>query len=98
MTWKISDIQATDGLITSAKYHVFLEKDGYKADTEGHWKFNEPSLKLEFDQVTEEMVIDWIKQESNGAIEQRLQDQIASLAATKKVVAPWLPQTFTIGE
>ena len=98
MTWKISDIQATDGLITSARYHVSLEKDGHKADTEGYWKFNEPSLKLEFDQVTEEMVIDWIKQESNGAIEQRLQDQIAALAATKKVVAPWLPQTFTIGE
>jgi hypothetical protein len=96
--WKITDIQATDGLITSAKYHVVLEKDGYSADTEGYWNFIEPSLKTPFDQVTEEMVAGWIQTESAGAIEQRLQDQITALAATKRVVAPWLPQTFSIGD
>ena len=98
MIWKISDIQATDGLITSAKYYCQLEKDGFSADTEGYWNFVEPSLKTPFDQVTEEMVAEWIQNESAGAIEQRLQDQITALAATKRVVAPWLPQTFTIGE
>ena len=96
--WKITDIQATDGLITSAKYYVFVEKDGYSADTEGYWHFIEPSLKTPFDQVTEEMVSSWIQNESNGNIEKRLQDQINALAATKRVVAPWLPQTFSIGD
>lgn len=98
MTWKISDIQATDGLITSAKYYVQLEQDGYSADTEGYWNFVEPSLVTPFDQVTEEMVATWIQNESQGAIEQRLQDQITALKAVKRVTAPWLPQTFTIGE
>ena len=96
--WKITDIQATDGLITSAKYHVVKEQDGYSADTEGYWNFVEPSLKTPFDQVTEEMVAEWIQNESAGAIEQRLQDQITALAAAKRVVAPWLPQTFSIGD
>jgi len=98
VTWKISDIQATDGLITSAKYYVDLEQDCYFADTEGYWNFVEPSLSTPFEQVTEEMVATWIQNESKGAIEQRLQDQITALKATKRVVAPWLPQTFTFGE
>ena len=96
--WKITDVQATDGMITSAKYYVQIESDGYSADTEGYWHFIEPSLKTPFDQVTEEMVIEWIQAESAGAIEQRLQDQITALAASKRVVAPWLPQTFSIGD
>ncbi len=96
--WKVSDIQATDGLITSAKYYCQLEADGYTADTEGYWNFVEPSLVTPFDQVTEEMVATWIQNESQGAIEQRLQDQITALKAVKRVTAPWLPQTFTIGE
>mgnify|MGYP003704771561 CR=1 FL=1 len=39
-----------------------------------------------------------VQEESNGTIEKQLLDQITALAATKKVVAPWLPQTFTIGD
>ena len=96
--WKITEVQATDGLITSAKYYVVKEQDGYSADTEGYWNFVEPSLKTPFDEVTEEMVAEWIQAESAGAIEQRLQDQITALAAAKRVVAPWLPQTFSIGD
>ena len=93
--WKITDIQATDGLITSAKYYVSLEKDGYFADTEGYWHFVEPTLKTPFDQVTEEMVIDWVKGESESQIEDRLNAQIESLKAERKTVAPWMPQVFT---
>ena len=93
--WKITDIQATDGLITSAKYYVSLEKDGYSADTEGYWHFVEPTLKTPFDQVTEEMVIDWVKGESESQIEDRLNAQIESLKAEHKTVAPWMPQVFT---
>jgi hypothetical protein len=95
MTWKITDIQATDGLITSAKYYVSLEKDGYSADTEGYWHFVEPTLKTPFDQVTEEMVIDWVKGESKSQIEDRLNAQIENLKAERKTVAPWMPQVFT---
>ena len=93
--WKITDIQAIDGLITSAKYYVSLEKDGYSADTEGYWHFVEPTLKTPFDQVTEEMVIDWVKGESESQIEDRLNAQIESLKAERKTVAPWMPQVFT---
>lgn len=95
MNWKITDIQATDGLITSAKYYVQIVVDGYSADTEGYWHFNEPKISKAFDEVVEADVIGWIRAESQGSIEQRLNDQIAALAADRKVVAPWLPQTFT---
>ena len=96
--WKVSEIQATDGLITSAKYYVSTEDNGYFADTEGYWHFTEPTLSIPFEQVTEEIVIGWIQAESAGAIEQRLQEQITAMKVAKKVVAPWLPQTFSVGD
>ena len=96
--WKITEIHAENDLIVWAKYHATVTSGDYSADTEGYWHFIEPTIKTPFDQVTEEMVIEWIQAESAGAIEQRLLDQITALAAAKRVVAPWLPQTFSIGD
>lgn len=93
--WKVTDIQATDGLITSAKYYVSLEKDGYFADTEGYWHFVEPKATKPFDEVVEADVIGWIQAESAGQIDARLAEQVEQLKAQKKVAAPWMPQIFT---
>jgi len=91
MDWKILDIEAKDGVITSAKYYV----SNGKVDTEGNWYFTEGGSHP-FDQVTEEMVIGWIKAETmkdgKNIIESRLEEQLEQPA---RAVPPWLPQTFT---
>lgn len=99
--WKITDLQATDGLVTEAKYYVTLEEEGRLIETEGHWKFSDPVAKTPFDQVTEEMVIDWIKQDAHqygeNIIESGLTKQLEALKAPK-VLPPWVPQIFSLGE
>jgi hypothetical protein len=91
MNWKILDIEAKDGVITSAKYYV----SNGTVDTEGNWYFPEGG-QVPFEQITEEMVINWIKEASmkdgKNIIESRLDEQLEQSA---KTIAPWLPQTFT---
>ena len=98
MQWRISEVKANDGLIVSAKYHVVCEQDGFKADTEGYWHFVDPSGKIAFEEVTEAVVSSWIKNESKGMIEARLQEQIDALKAEKSVKLPWMMNVFTLGE
>lgn len=97
--WKITEIQATDGLITQAKYHVTLSEEGKSVETEGHWKFGDPVLAVPFDQVTEQTVAGWIQQEAiqygKNIIESRLTEQLEALK-TPKVLPPWVPQVFTL--
>lgn len=87
--WKILDIQADGDLITGARY--FCAKSG--VETEGWWKFAEPVLTIPFSEVTEEMVIGWVKNDIGAQVEARLDEQAATVEKT--VVAPWLPQVFT---
>jgi hypothetical protein len=91
MDWKILDIEQKDGQITSAKYYV----TNGTVDTEGNWYFTEKG-DIPFEQVTEQMVIDWIKtasiRDGKNIIESRLEEQ---LNQPSKTIAPWLPQTFT---
>ena len=87
--WKILDIQADGDLITGARY--FCAKNG--VETEGWWNFAEPVLNIPFAEVTEEVVIGWVKNDIGAQVEARLDEQAASV--TKTVVAPWLPQVFT---
>jgi len=97
--WKILEIQAKDGLITQAKYHVTLSEEGKSVETEGHWKFGDPVLSVPFDQITEQIVVGWIKQEAiqygKNIIESRLTEQLEALR-TEKVLPPWVPQVFTL--
>ena len=98
-TWSILDVSAKDGVITHARYHVSLQKDDKTVETEGNWYFDCPTAKVPFDNVTEELVAKWIEQEAviDGKchILANLENQLDSLE--NKVVAPWLPQTFTPG-
>ena len=93
--WKILDIQADDGLITQAHYHVTATDMDIEVTTEGNWYFIEPKVNIPFADVTEELVCQWVENESNNSIKARLQEQIDLLNKCKPVVAPWLPQVFT---
>jgi hypothetical protein len=97
--WTITSISAIDGLITHAHYKCVLTDDDLLVETEGNWWFNEPKIKVPFEQVSEEMVSNWIEQEAvkDGVchIKSRLEEQLKALEAQKPVLAPWLPQVFT---
>ena len=93
------DISANNDLITHAKYKVSLTDQNQTVETEGNWWFNGIEAKVPFDQVTEEMVVSWIEQETMkdgiNLIKSRLEEQLNELNKQKTVVAPWLPQVFT---
>lgn len=96
--WKILDIYADDGLITSAKYLCSVVDGEKSVDTEGYWTFQEPQMIVPFDQVTEEMIAKWIEDSSvvdgKNIIKSRLVEQLETLQK-QPVPAPWMPQVFT---
>ena len=97
--WTISDVEATDDLITSAKYHILATLDELSVATEGYWFFTNPVLNTPFLDVTEQMVADWIDgdciKDGISVIKSRLEEQLALLVKSKSVVPPWKPQVFT---
>ena len=93
--WKIEGVKAADGLITQAKYRCRVQQKALWVETEGTWFFKDAKLKVPYADVTEAMVIGWIKAEDNGVIETRLAEQVANLAASESMSLPWAPQVFT---
>jgi hypothetical protein len=97
--WKILSVAAKDGLITEAKYYVLADDGKKTVDTEGYWKFGDPILRVAFEEVTEEMIVGWIKGESTqygeNIVESRLQEQLVALEK-REVLPPWVPQVFTL--
>ena len=99
-TWKILEVSAKDGVITHARYHVTATSEDKSVETEGNWYFDCPTAKVPFEQITEEMVANWIENEAvrDGQchITARLQEQFEALENT--VIPPWQPQVFTPGQ
>jgi hypothetical protein len=97
--WKILDLTATDGQITSAKYHCTASEEGLSVETEGNWKLEAGETSIPFAEVTEELVVKWIEDSSvvdgKCVIKSRLVEQLQALQKQNVVVAPWLPQIFT---
>jgi len=97
--WQILELSAEGELITHAKYHLSLTDGTNTVDTEGNWYFANPVANIPFSQVTEELVSEWIENESmrdgKNLIKSRLEEQIALLEKSKVVVPPWKPQVFT---
>lgn len=100
MFCKILDIYGTGDLITSVRYHCTQSDDYNTVETEGNWFFANPTLNVPLADVTEEMIIEWLLDETtqNGvnAIKSRLEEQLASLSQTRAVYPPWKPKVFTL--
>jgi len=98
ITWKILSITGDGEKITQAKYFVIITEEDKVIETEGNWDFDSAG-DVPFKDVTEEMVIDWIKaaavRDGKNIIEARLQEQMDNLLKQDTVVAPWMPQVFT---
>lgn len=95
ITWKITAIKAKDGLITQAQYRARAAQDDMAVETEGSWIFRGQRLVVPFEKVTEQLVISWIKEESDGLIEKRMKQQLQNLADRDQTPLPWAPQVFT---
>lgn len=97
--WKILEVSAKDGVITHARYHVTATNEDKSVETEGNWYFDCPTAKVSFEQITEEMVANWIESEAvkDGKchITARLEEQLEALE--NKVIPPWQPQIFKVG-
>ncbi len=93
-TWKILSIKAKDELITQAQYHARVAEGEAAVETEGTWFFKGQRLVVPFEKVTEEMIVGWIKNESDGLIEARMAQQLKNLAARDETPLPWMPQVF----
>lgn len=95
--WKIIDIYADDGKITSAKYFCSVTEGANTVETEGYWNFPEAGT-VPFEEVTEEMIAKWVEDSSvvdgKNIIKSRLVEQLESLQK-QPVPAPWMPQVFT---
>lgn len=96
--WKILDIEATDGVISSAKYYCSVNDGDNTVETEGYASFDTNLAKVKFEKVKESMVIDWVKealtQNEECLVEKRLLEQLSNLSKNK-VIPPWKPQIFT---
>lgn len=102
MKWKITNITSENGVITSAKYHVTAKDGDYIVETEGNWYFDCSDAKVPFDQVTEQMVANWIQEQAvaDGKchITANLEKQLEELKKPKSAPAPWMPQVYTPGQ
>ncbi len=100
INWAILNITAVDGLITDATYKVTAKNNDVEVTTEGNWYFKEAILKIPFTDVTEQMVIDWIKSattiDDKNIIENNLREQIKKLENQTPSVLPWGPKVFTL--
>jgi hypothetical protein len=98
-TWKILGIKADGDLITEARYFARLENQFASVETEGNWFFREPKMDVAFDQVTENMIVGWIKAETmadgKNMIEARLAEQMVNVVEQQDRPLPWAPQVFT---
>lgn len=99
ITWSILAVKATEGLITEAKYLATAKDGDLEVASEGNWFFRNPKLFIPFDAVTEQVLIGWVRaetmQDGKNIIEQRLAEQLASLATQHSTPLPWMPQVFT---
>lgn len=95
-TWKILSIKATDGLITQAQYYVCAVENDMAVETEGTWFFKDPKMVVPFENVTEQIMVDWIKLGSDGLIQNRLSEQLKNLAEQHETPLPWMRQVFTL--
>ena len=96
--WKILEVFAKDEVITGVKYHLIGSENDISVETEGYYNFNEPTAKIPYKDVTEDMISGWLEQEAiidgKNHIKMGIEKQIEALKSHKPVPAPWLPQVF----
>jgi len=95
-TWTIGNLEreTADGFVFTAHYTISAKNAAYSAGAYGSIGFERPDDLVPYSEITEEMVIQWVKdaltEEKVEQIEQALQGQLDEQAApTKAAGVPW---------
>ena len=96
-TWSIATLEreTSDGYVFTAHYRVDAADDIYTAGAYGSVGFERPETLIPYDDLTEEMVIGWVKQSLGGdekvaEVEAALQAQLDEKHAPSKANGkPW---------
>ena len=95
-TWAIANLEreTADGFIFTAHYTISAKSAAYSAGAYGSIGFERPDNLVPYSEITEEMVVEWVKdaltEEKVEQIEDALQSQLDEQAApTKAAGVPW---------
>ena len=96
-TWAIANLEreTSDGYVFTAHYTISANDGTYSAGAYGSVGLERPESLIPFDDLTEEVVIDWVKEAIGGEekvteIETALQAQLDEKhAPTKAAGVPW---------
>jgi hypothetical protein len=95
-SWKIANLEreTADGFVFTVHYTVSAEDDTYSAGAYGSLGLERPDNLIPFDQLTEEIVVSWVKEkfgaEKVAEIEAALQAQLDEKHAPSKASGvPW---------
>ena len=96
-TWAIANLEreTSDGYVFTAHYTVNANDGTYSAGAYGSVGFERPDVLIPFDDLTEELVIGWVKETIGGdekvtEIETALQSQLdEKRSPTKAAGKPW---------
>ena len=97
-TWAIANLEreTSDGYVFTAHYTVNANDGTYSAGAYGSVGFERPDVLIPFDDLTEELVIGWVKEAIGGdekvtEIETALQAQLdEKRSPTKAAGKPWV--------
>ena len=96
-TWAIANLEreTSDGYVFTAHYTISANDGTYSAGAYGSVGLERPESLIPFDDLTEEVVIDWVKEAIGGEekvteIETALQAQLDEKHAPSKAAGvPW---------
>ena len=95
-SWKIANLEreTADGFVYTAHYTINAEDGTYSAGAYGSIGLERPDTLIPFDDLTEEVVIGWVKEklgaEKVTEVEDALQVQLDEKhAPTKAAGVPW---------
>jgi len=95
-TWKIAQLEreTVDGFVYTAHYTVDAKDDTYSAGAYGSIGFERPEELIPFSELTEEQVIEWVKEtlgeEKVAEIDQALLNQLEEQRNPSKAAGlPW---------
>lgn len=65
LTWSIAQLEreVSDGFVFTAHWRLDAKDGAFSAGTYGAVSFSRPDSLIPFDQLTEELVISWVKEE-----------------------------------
>ena len=96
-TWTINQLEreTVDGYVFTAHYSVDAADDTYTSGAYGSIGFERPDTLIPFSDLTEELVLDWVKEKIGG--DEKVQEIQAALQAqldeqrtpTKASGLPW---------